>query len=208
MLPRPYELPGALLLVLGGALACFAGHRLFRLVLGVYGFVFGALLASSVMGLTNTFGMVVAAGLGGVAGALVLVFSWFVGVAIVGAGLGAFLTHLAWSQVSASDPPPLAVIAVAVLGAALAMVFQRIVIVIGTAFGGAWTVVVGIVNIVALRSGVSPGSDAVWILYPLTPVGGRMWVPIAWIGLGLAGTLVQLIGKGTSGKGRRRYKKG
>ena len=34
MLPHAYELPAAILLLLGGALACFAGYRLFRIVLG------------------------------------------------------------------------------------------------------------------------------------------------------------------------------
>ena len=61
MLPPSYELPAALLLLLGGALACVAGYRLFRTVLAIYGFILGAMLASSLMGVTNTTGMVVAA---------------------------------------------------------------------------------------------------------------------------------------------------
>jgi hypothetical protein len=28
-------------------LACFAGYRLFRIVLGIYGFILGAMIASS-----------------------------------------------------------------------------------------------------------------------------------------------------------------
>ena len=54
MLPHQYELPVAIVLVLAGALACFAGYRLFRVVLAIYGFVLGAMIASSVMGVTNT----------------------------------------------------------------------------------------------------------------------------------------------------------
>jgi hypothetical protein len=46
MLPHSYELPAAILLVLGGTLSCFAGYRLFKIVLGIYGFVLGAMLAS------------------------------------------------------------------------------------------------------------------------------------------------------------------
>jgi len=56
MLPHGYELPAALLILLGGTLACFAGYRLFRVVLALYGFIFGALIASSMMGITNTVG--------------------------------------------------------------------------------------------------------------------------------------------------------
>ena len=56
--------------MLGGALACFAGYRLFRIVLAIYGFILGAMLASSMMGVSNTTGMIVAALVGGLAGAL------------------------------------------------------------------------------------------------------------------------------------------
>src|SRR5918999_1231831 len=91
VLPASYELPAAILLILGGALACFAGYRLFRIVLGIYGFILGAMIASSIVGVTNTLGMVLAALLGGLAGALVFVFAYFVGIAIVGAGLGALV---------------------------------------------------------------------------------------------------------------------
>lgn len=193
MLPHGYESLGALLLVAGGLLACLAGYRLFRSVLAIYGFIFGAMIASSVMGVTNTAGMLVAAVLGGLVGSLVLVFAWFLGVAIVGAGLGALLAHLVWTQVGTNDPPAVAVIVVAILGAVAAMILQRYVIVIGTAFGGAWTVIVGTVNGLAARAASRPASaDDVWILYPMTPASGEGWVPLAWIVLGLVGTIVQL----------------
>src|SRR5262245_17450607 len=100
MLPAGYELPAAILLILGGALACLAGYRLFRIVLGIYGFVLGAMLTSSMVGVTNTVGMVVAALLGGAAGALIFVFAYFVGIALVGAGVGALLVHMVWTQTS------------------------------------------------------------------------------------------------------------
>ena len=89
-----------MLLVLGGALACFAGYRLFRIVLAIYGFILGAMLASSMMGVSNTIGMIVAALVGGIAGALILVFAYFVGIALVGAGLGALVAHVGWSYVA------------------------------------------------------------------------------------------------------------
>ena len=116
MLPHSYELPAALLLVLGGALSCFAGYRLFKLTLGIYGFIFGAMLASSTMGASNTTGMILAALAGGIVGALVFVFAYFIGIALVGAGLGALVAHVGWSYVRAGDPPPVAVIVLAILG--------------------------------------------------------------------------------------------
>ena len=52
MLPQALGLPAAVVLILGGAVTCFAGYRLFRFVLGIYGFILGAMLASSFAGIT------------------------------------------------------------------------------------------------------------------------------------------------------------
>src|SRR2546423_7012486 len=129
MLPHSYELPAAILLVLGGALSCVAGHRLFKIVLGIIGFVLGAMMASSVMGVSNTTGMLVAALIGGLAGAVILMFAYFVGVALLGAGLGVLVGHVAWSNLgSGGDPPAAVVILLAVFGSVAAMLLQRYVI--------------------------------------------------------------------------------
>ena len=193
MLPTSYELPAALLLLVGGTVACFAGYRLFRIVLAIYGFILGAMLASSMMGVTNTTGMIVAALAGGIAGALLLVFAYFIGIALVGAGLGALAAHAGWSYVRPGEPPALAVIALSIVGAIGAMMLQRYVIVVATAFGGAWTMIVGGLAAIGDRGATrAAAAGDVWILYPLTPAPGRGWVPIAWIGLGLLGLGVQL----------------
>lgn len=194
MLPPAYELPGAILLILTGALACVAGYRLFRLVLGVYGFIFGAMMASSVMGISNTAGMIGAGIVGGLVGALVMVMAWFVGVALVGAALGALLAHLVWGQFGSGDPPAVAIVVVSVAGAIASMVLQRYVVVVGTAFGGAWTIVVGAVNLMTARGTVRTPADDVWILYPLTLAPDQRWLVIGWLVLGLIGTGIQLRG--------------
>jgi hypothetical protein len=200
MLPELYEPAAVLVLVAGGALACFAGYRLFRVVLGIYGFILGAMMASSVMGATNTFGMIVAAIVGGVVGALILVFAYFIGVALIGAGLGALVAHLAWTELGRADAPAVAVILLSVLGAIGALILQRYVIIVGTAFGGAWTLLVGVLALMQGRTitrGTSSGH--VWILYPFEPAPGQRWVPIAWVALGVIGTMVQL---GVTGRRR------
>jgi hypothetical protein len=193
MLPHSYELPAAILLVLGGALSCFAGYRLFKIVLGIYGFVFGAMLASSVMGVTNTTGMIVAALVGGIAGALLLMFAYFIGIALVGAGLGALVAHVAWSNVGSGDPPAVAVIVLSILGSISAMFLQRYVIIVSTAFAGAWTIIVGAFTVAHSRGalGGRPVVDP-WILYPFSPASGEVWVVVAWVALGVIGTVVQL----------------
>ncbi len=201
MLPHSYELPAAILLVLGGALSCFAGYRLFKIVLGIYGFVLGAMLASSAMGVTNTTGMVVAALVGGACGAVLLMFAYFIGIALVGAGLGALIAHVAWSGLRTGDPPAVAVIVLSILGSIAAMVLQRYVIIVATAFGGAWTVIVGGLAIAGDRGATNAAAAGnVWILYPTSPAPGQTWVPAAWIVLGLIGTGVQL---GVTGRKRK-----
>ena len=201
MLPHSYELPAAILLVLGGALSCFAGYRLFKIVLGIYGFVIGAMLASSMMGITNTTGMIVAALLGGVAGALLLMFAYFIGIALAGAGLGAFIAHVAWDNIGHGDPPAVAVIVLSILGSIAAIFLQRYVIIVATSFAGAWTVIVGGLAVSGDTTAARAASTGdVWILYPTTPAPGQKWLPVAWIVLGLIGTGVQL---GITGRKRK-----
>jgi hypothetical protein len=192
MLPHAYELPAAVLFVLAGALTCFAGYRLFRVVLALYGFILGAMFASSMMGATNTVGMVIAAVVGGIAGAAILVFAYFIGIALVGAGLGALVAHVAWPYIGVGDPPATLLIVLAIAGAIGAMLLQRYVIIVATAFAGAWTIIVGALAIAGDRGAARAASGGIWILYPLTPAPGKGWVPIAWIALGVIGTAVQL----------------
>ena len=196
MLPHAYELPAAILLVLGGSFTCFAGYRLFRVVFGIYGFFLGAMLASSIVGISNTAGMVLAALAGGVIGALILVLAYFVGIALVGAGLGVLLARVVWGQVATGDPAAVAIVLASIAGAIGAMILQRYVIVVSTAFAGAWTIIVGATAIagnLANRSAVhaAQGGEP-WILYPLSPAPGQRWVPVAWVLLGIIGMAVQL----------------
>jgi len=192
MLPAAYGFPAAIVLIIGGIVACFAGYRFFRVVLAIYGFILGALMASSMMGVNNGVGMIVAALIGGIIGAVVLVLAYFVGIALIGAGLGALIAHQVWYWIRPGDPPALIVIIAALIGAALAMVVQRYVIIVGTAFGGAWTMIVGLMNALSPR-GVTRLSSAteVWILYTQSTADER-WAPIAWLILGVIGVVVQL----------------
>jgi len=190
MLPQSYGLIAAIGLVLGGTVACFAGYRLFRIVLAIYGFIFGAYLASSTMASSNAIGMLVAALVGGILGSVVFFFAYFLGIALVGAGLGALIAHIAWTRMSAAEPPVLIVLLFAIAGTVAAMILQRYVIIVSTAFSGAWTIMLGALALV--DRGAARAASDVWILYPFTPASGTQWVPIVWIAVGLVGTAVQL----------------
>lgn len=191
MLPITLQIPAALILVLGGAVACFAGYRFFRLVLGLYGFVLGALLATTVVGAGSTSSLVLWAVVGGLAGALALNLAYFFGVVLVGAALGALAVTALWPR-SSGDPHVLIVVALAVAGALAAMWLQKYVIVVGTAFGGAWTLLVGVLALAGDTAAQAAASNDVWVVYPLDPAPGRRWLPIVWLALGVAGMVAQL----------------
>jgi hypothetical protein len=199
MLPASFQTPAAIVLLIGGLISCFAGYRVFRIVLGIYGFILGALLASSAMGTEQTAWMIVAALAGGIVGALILIAAYFVGVALVGAGIGALAASLIWASLG-REPHAIVVILFAVAGALGALALQRYVIIGATAFGGAWTTIVGGLALAGNRAAVDVAThNNVWLAYPMDPAPGQRWVLAAWLGLGLVGAVVQL---GVTAKGR------
>jgi hypothetical protein len=190
LIPQPYQLPVIALLILGGLIAWTAGFRLFRVVLTLYGFILGALVGTSLFGSSNTTLLVLAALGGGAVGGVIMFFGYFVGVALVGAGIGALLVHMMWSRLAA-DPHPIVVIFAAVAGAASAMALQRYVIIVSTAFGGAWTLLLGGLSLTQYGRRLA-GRPEVWIVYPFDPSPARQWVLGAWLILGLLGVFIQL----------------
>ena len=196
MLPASLQLPAAVVLVLSGALACFAGYRLFRVVLTVYGFILGAAVASSIMGPADRVPMIVAALVGGLVGAGILNLAYFVGVALIGAAAGVFLLHAVWARLGTGDPHVFVVVLSAVAGAVIATSLQRWVIVLATAFGGAWTVIVGVSALMGDRAAkVAAATSDVWVFYPLNLEPGRRWLLVVWVLLSLVGVGVQAAGK-------------
>jgi hypothetical protein len=192
MLPASLQAPAAIVLVLGGLLSCFAGYRVFRIVLGFFGFVLGALLTSSLMGTEQTMWMIVAAIVGGIIGALILVAAYFVGVALIGAGVGALVVNVIWASLG-REPHIIVVILLAIAGALAALALQRYVIITTTAFGGAWTAIVGGLALMGDRLAIEAAArNNVWLAYPMNPAPGQRWVLLVWLLLGLVGLIVQL----------------
>ena len=190
LIPTPYQVPAIALLIIGGAIAWVAGYRLFRFVLTIFGFYIGALAATAVLGPGDRTLLIFAAIGGGAVGALIMFFGYFVGVALVGAGIGAVSVHMIWSRIG-SDPHAFVVILAAVAGAATAMALQRYVIIIATAFAGGWTVLWGVMNFLD-QSALGVRRPQVWMVYPLDLSPGRRWVLAAWVAMGLLGMFVQL----------------
>ena len=200
MLPASFQTPAAIILLVGGLLACFAGYRIFRTVLGIYGFILGALLATSIVGGESTWWTIVAAVAGGAIGAALMIAAYFIGVALIGAGVGAMLVNLVWAGIG-GEPHVAVVIIAAILGALGALSLQRYVIIGATAFGGAQTVVVGGAAIMGNRAAAEAAARTVYSVYPLDPLPATSMDAVVALVLGIAGVVVQLF---ITGKGKRK----
>ena len=185
----------ALALFVGALWLCFFGERFFRLVLGVVGFVAGALagggLATFFTKETTSIAVWVVSLLGGVAGAWVLVWAYYVGVFVVGllggvvaAGLfGRGVAMAPWTEI-------LFIVVVALVGGVMALRLQRTMIALSTALLGAglaagallygWG---GIAIVQACSTTLLEGQS----------LGDREWaLLVGWFLLALGGAVVQL----------------
>jgi Domain of unknown function (DUF4203) len=210
MLPASYQLPAAIVLIVGGTVSCFFGYRLFRIVLAIGGFILGAALASSLFGASDRTMMLVAALIGGVLGAGLLFTAYFIGVALAGAALGVLAAHL-MSTATGNDPSFLVIVLSSVVGAIASMYLQRYFVIVFTAFGGAMMLIDGVMASLGNRAAAAAAlSGDIWVFYPLGPAPGQKWVPYAWLLLSLIGAATQLgwTGgeKGRVGKRRRKAK--
>jgi hypothetical protein len=203
MLPASFATPAAIILTLGGLIACFAGYRLFRFVLGLFGFYLGTIVATMVMPPTNTWALVMAAIAGGVVGALLIVGAYFVGVGLIGAGLAALALLSGWHAIMHAEPPTVVLVVVAVLGALGALSIVRYVVIFGSAIAGSWTAVVGGLALTIDKSRHAAQSSDLWVLYPLDPLQGRWWVLAGWLALTIAGVVTQLATTSKTGKRKK-----
>jgi hypothetical protein len=91
-----------------------------------------------------------------------------------------------------SEPPAMLVVACTIAGALVALSMQRYVIVVGTAFGGAWLLVMGALGLWHREAVTGLGGAASgWQAYPLRPAPGESWVLIVWLMLAIAGLVAQ-----------------
>ena len=201
MLPAPYATPAAVLLAAGGLLTCFAGYRLFRLVLGINGFILGVIVALSLTWASGVWTLVMAAVVGGVVGALLMMF----GVGLIGAGLAAIVINLVWRVLALGDPPTVILVIVCVIGALAAMWVERWVVVIGTSIIGAGTLLVGVSALMGNPKSLEAASAGdVWVIYPFS--GGWMHT-LLWFAIAIAGAVVQWLTSKKSAKAKSNKRK-
>ena len=182
------QLPVAIILLGGGLVASFAGYRLLRAMLAVYGFVGGVIITTLFVDQLQTWLAIVATIVGGFAGAVLTIAIYLAGVALFGAGLAAFTLSLMID----GEPHVWVLLATSLLGALVALMVRRYVLIVGTAFVGGWTAVVGGMALSQQEAALAATTGDVSQLFPMAPLAGQTTFALGWVVLGLVGSLVQL----------------
>jgi len=161
---------------------CFFGYRIFKIVLGIVGFATGAVLIYMLVHYVFSGSLpflLLGALAGGVAGALLLLSLYNVGVFLMGVLLIGIL-GVAFSGFTV--PNPIVILILAIAMGVVSLIFQRFSIIISTAFGSAWIAVTGTGYLLGEKGAISS--------YGLQ--GAALYTTIGiWILLGIAGVIVQ-----------------
>jgi hypothetical protein len=176
-------------MVVIGAVACFAGYRVFRVLLALQGFIAGVILG---LALANsialppdqltTIRLILALG-GGLIGAAVAWLLFVLAVFLSGAAFGVLIGNAI--ATNTGDPSRLVLILVlALVGGVVALSFQKLFIVLSTAFGGALLAVSG-----AYRFLTGQGANTDLLMNP-----GLLLRPNAAQTLGTVYTLLLVVG--------------
>jgi hypothetical protein len=195
---------GLITLVFGGFMT-FAGQRLFRILLPIWGFIFGFWISEAIVAavLGSSTLSVIIGWLVGLAGGLVLAalayFLFKFGVVMLAATFGFWLVSIILEAVgvdSAIAVPLLSLVGAVAFGLlAWFGSLERYIVIIATALIGATIMVIGLLfatgqlPVEAFRAGLSPLS--------LSLEYSTLWIAL-WLILAIAGALTQFLGGGKS----------
>lgn len=184
---------GAGLLIIWGLLDCFFGYRVFKFTVGLFGIAAGAVLGHQLC--VEVLGIAGAArwiglGIGAIVGGVLAFGLYLVGVFILGFSFG-FMFAPAFFQQS-SELTMLAIgVGAGLICGIIAVVAQRLIISICTAWSGAIRVILGVAFF-------SEGLD--WSFYAAYPqqvgvlLSERRWMLVVFLALGAAGLFAQFAG--------------
>lgn len=183
------QFPVAVILLGGGLVAGFAGYPLLRPLLALYGFIGGVIVTPTFTDQLEGWWFIAATLAGGLAGAAAALAVYLATVALLGAGVAAFLVQLAVED----DPRVWLVVAACVLGALTSLLVRRYVVILATAFTGGWTTLVGGLALSRHEAATAATAGDVSGLFPLVPLAGQEAFAWGWLVLGLLGSVVQLL---------------
>jgi hypothetical protein len=166
-----------------GLVSCFFGYKVFRFLLGLTGFIVGAAAGAAIASAigSGSFMTIVIGLIGGLIGAGLAVFLFFLGLFMLGAFVFGSIGGLIFHSSTAA-------IILGVLGGIAAVLIQKLMIMISTAYGGASTVVSAIAGFSHLRY-MSIEDFLQPFRYARHAVGAQL---AGIIILGTAGLLVQI----------------
>jgi len=133
-----------------GAIWCFFGYKIFRFVLGILGFIVGAVVAGAI-GYELSEGReiiaIASAIVGGLLGAGIMFMLYIFGVFLIGVILGALIVLLVSSYFNPGPDDRInytIMIIVSIACGVVAVIFKRFMIILATSLTGAWVVVTGL----------------------------------------------------------------
>ena len=182
--------------IIAGAIVCFWGYRIFKVVLGIAGFIAGAVLFYY-FGAHYTANMIVLmilAIFGGLIGASFSVAFYYIGLFLLGALAGWQLGFLIATAINIEFVIIIPIITAMIAGI-LACFLQKPVIIISTALIGAWSVVTG--GFYFFGTGIIPTDlfrDPFMLVESLRETNPV--VILAWIALSIAGMIFQFSCRG------------
>jgi hypothetical protein len=182
----------ALVSIAFGLLNCFFGYRIFRIMLGVYGFILGAVAGFALINSVapdETLWLLLAVLVGGLLGAALMVIFYFIGVFLIGALAGAIIVDTLGLAIGV-DMPLLVIVIVAIVAGTAALFFQRYAIIVATALSGAWTAVGGTFSLIS--------SQELELRQVFAQAAGQraglaLWIVLViWLVVAVAGVILQL----------------
>lgn len=182
----------ALIFLLAGILSSFLGYRLFKVILGIWGFIGGALITSYLLQYYFQIvgnSLIIGALVGGIAGVVLFLSLFKVGIFGLGALLGFSLATMVMAA-RGGTADPLVFGLSAGLGGIFALLLQRPMIIISTAFSGAWLLVIGLASILKLPFNLLELLKNPRGIVVQQEIYSIVWV-IVWVIFGVAGSVVQ-----------------
>jgi len=141
-----------------GIVICFLGYRILKLTLAITGLILGAAggwaAGMSIAPASNGIALACAIA-GGILGAVLCVWLFYLGVFLVGVSAGTVVAAAVFGG-TGHQAAPLLLLVVAVAFGILALLLQKFMIVVSTAFSGSYLVVSGISHWAHLGHGDLP----------------------------------------------------
>jgi hypothetical protein len=181
----------AIFSIIVGVIVCFWGYRIFKVVLGIAGFIAGAALFYHFGAhyTANMIVLVILAIFGGMIGASLSVAFYYIGLFLLGALAGWQIGFLISAAINIEFIILVPIIAAMIAGI-IACFIQRPIIIISTALIGAWSVVTG--GFYFFGTGIIPTDlfrDPFMLIESLRETNPV--VILAWIALSIAGMIFQ-----------------